>query len=159
MPALDLCTKARNGYAMNTNKVLFICTGNFYRSRFAEAIFNYHQPEGWRAFSRGLAIHLAEGDLSPFTKEGLTERNIPFEMTGPTRVTLTEADLHAADLRIALDKEEHLEMIREQFPAWESKIEFWDVPDTHLRHPPTAMANIEAKVKELLVRLPVMTSA
>src|SRR5208283_754405 len=60
-------------------RVLFICTGNFYRSRFAEAIFNHYAEQRqipWTAFSRGLAVHLAEGDLSSFTSEALKTRKI-----------------------------------------------------------------------------------
>jgi protein-tyrosine-phosphatase len=37
---------------------LFLCTGNFYRSRFAEIFFNWHAEQleiPWRAYSRGLA--------------------------------------------------------------------------------------------------------
>jgi len=36
--------------------VLFLCTGNYYRSRHAEAVFNHHAERlglGWRAVSRG----------------------------------------------------------------------------------------------------------
>jgi hypothetical protein len=38
--------------------VLFLCTGNYYRSRFAEALFNSVAGKmglPWRASSRGLA--------------------------------------------------------------------------------------------------------
>jgi protein-tyrosine phosphatase len=36
--------------------VLFLCTGNYYRSRYAEELFNHlarAEGIGWRAFSRG----------------------------------------------------------------------------------------------------------
>lgn len=36
-----------------TNQVLFLCTGNYYRSRFAEALFNYRTTTellAWSAF-------------------------------------------------------------------------------------------------------------
>ena len=33
--------------------ILFLCTGNSCRSILAEAIFNHHAPEGWRAMSAG----------------------------------------------------------------------------------------------------------
>ena len=39
-------------------RVLFLCTGNYYRSRFAEILFNQLAPTrglNWRADSRGLA--------------------------------------------------------------------------------------------------------
>ena len=38
--------------------VLFLCTGNYYRSRFAEILFNHLAGQSklaWRADSRGLA--------------------------------------------------------------------------------------------------------
>ena len=44
-----------------TARVLFVCTGNYYRSRFAEAVFNHLAAARglpWRAVSRGLAVHL-----------------------------------------------------------------------------------------------------
>lgn len=39
--------------------VLFLCTGNYYRSRFAEIYFNWHAPQQgllWKAVSRGLGL-------------------------------------------------------------------------------------------------------
>ena len=42
---------------MNQKTVLFLCTGNYYRSRFAEMLFNHLAAERglqWRADSRGL---------------------------------------------------------------------------------------------------------
>ncbi len=41
------------------NKILFLCTGNYYRSRFAENLFNWlatKQGLDWQADSRGLAL-------------------------------------------------------------------------------------------------------
>ena len=41
--------------------LLFVCTGNFYRSRHAEALFNWHAERhglAARAFSRGLLTSL-----------------------------------------------------------------------------------------------------
>ncbi len=40
-------------------KILFLCTGNYYRSRFAEKLFNNLATQknlDWEADSRGLAI-------------------------------------------------------------------------------------------------------
>ena len=141
-------------------RVLFLCTVNFYRSRFAEAVFNHHAPNhlpghmpGWTAFSRGLAIHLAEGDLSPYTAEALEQRGIPLHRTAPSRQPLEAQDLEAAHLVIALDAEEHQPMVAARFPDWEERITFWDVADTHLVTPEAALPAIEQEVLALLRRL------
>ena len=61
--------------------ILFICTGNYYRSRFAEAFFNHHaEVRGlcWRAISRGLAIErvIEINKLSRFTFTAMLQRGI-----------------------------------------------------------------------------------
>lgn len=137
-------------------RILFLCTGNYYRSRFAEAVFNHHARRanlGWSAFSRGLAIHLVTGDLSPFTAAALHARAIPREHTSPTRVALAEADLAGAERVIALDEEEHRPLVREGFPAWEERVVFWDVCDAHLTAPEEALPCIERYVLRLLAEL------
>ncbi|HEY5552833.1 MAG TPA: hypothetical protein VIK52_13150, partial [Opitutaceae bacterium] len=96
-------------------EVLFICTGNYYRSRFAEAVFNHHAQRAklaWRAFSRGLAIELAPQDssISPHTIEGLQGRSIPLACTAPRPQSLVEADLLRATRSIALKQAEHRPM-------------------------------------------------
>jgi len=57
---------------------LFICTGNYYRSRFAEAVFNHHAAETnlkWQAFSRGVGHPPCPDDgLSIHTRNALTAR-------------------------------------------------------------------------------------
>ncbi len=138
------------------SRVLFVCTGNFYRSRFAEALFN-HEAEGsgleWRAFSRGLAIHWAEGYLSPYTRAALAARAIDLRHTGPGRMQLSEHDLQAAQRVIALDREEHWPMMREEFPKWADRIEYWDVVDLPFRSSEVALPEIEARVLALLDEL------
>jgi protein-tyrosine phosphatase len=136
-------------------RVLFICTGNFYRSRFAEAVFN-HLAEarglGWWAFSRGLAIHWAEGYISEHTRQALAVRGIELRHTGPGRVQLSTADLQSADLIIALKDEEHRPMLTNLFPDWTSKVVFWDVSD--LPHSPdVALPAIEKQVRKLVDEL------
>ena len=135
------------------HRILFICTGNFYRSRFAEAIFNYRAEQDhlpWAAFSRGLAIHFADGYLSSFAAEALLARQIDLRHTASQRVQLSEDDLLNADRRIAIDRTEHFPMIQDQFPAWADKIEYWDVPDIPYRSPKDALPEIERKVIQLL---------
>jgi protein-tyrosine phosphatase len=133
--------------------VLFICTGNYYRSRFAEAVFNHHALRRrlpWRAFSRGLAIHLVDGDLSPFARAGLKRRRICLAHTASPRASLRLADLRRARVRVALDAREHGPMLAAKFPAWLDRIEFWEVADVELTAPDRALKAIEAKVRKLL---------
>ena len=134
-------------------RILFICTGNYYRSRFAEAVFNYHaelQQISWSAFSRGLAVHLAEGYLSPLTLLALDEREIELRHTGADRQQLSITDLLHSDRRIALDRTEHFAMMREQFPDWADKIEYRDVPDVRFESHLRALPEIERRTFQLL---------
>lgn len=54
--------------ANGNRTVLCLCTGNYYRSRHAEAVFN-HLAAGadlpWRAASRGLAIERGVDNVGP----------------------------------------------------------------------------------------------
>ena len=141
----------------SNQRVLFICTGNFYRSRFAEAIFNHHAEQrriAWTAFSRGLAIHLAEGYLSSFAAEALTARQIGLRHTGLSRTQLIETDLDNSTRRIALDRSEHFTMMVKLFPGWENRIEYWEVPDLPYRSAEEALPEIERKVIQLLDEVP-----
>lgn len=139
-----------------TNQLLFVCTGNFYRSRFAEAVFNHHAEQrrlDWKAFSRGLAIHWAEGYLSPFTSAALADRNVDLRHTGPGRRQLTEHDLETAQRRIALDHNEHYGMMRRQFPQWADRIEYWHVADLPMQPAEQALPEIESRVLSLVEEL------
>ena len=52
-------------------RLLFLCTGNYYRSRFAEILFNsVAQQEGlpWEAGSRGLALERGFNNVGPIAK-------------------------------------------------------------------------------------------
>lgn len=140
-------------------KVLFVCTGNFYRSRFSEAIFN-HQAQlrdiHAVAFSRGFYPHkvstrsLADGnELSIFTRQALAERNISLSLTGSRRIALTNEDLLEADRVIAMSEKEHKPMAIKLFPDQISRIEFWDFADLPFS-PELTLPKIEEAVIELV---------
>ncbi len=149
------CAAVESADLGKLTRVLFICTGNYYRSRFAEAVCNYEARRNKlpvRAFSRGLAIHLVQsGELSFFTAEALRNRNIDLCHTGSARVQLDKTDLEASDIRIALKESEHRPMMRKMFPAWENSLEYWDFEDIVEGAPPDhVLPAIEARVKGLL---------
>lgn len=136
--------------------ILFLCSGNYYRSRFAEAVFNHlaiQRNLPWRAFSRGLAIWMAEGDLSTWTKEALHQRGIDRSLTGSTRVRLTESDLQRAHKIIAVKEAEHRSMMRDQFPMWEHRVDYWTIDDLDCAQPEEALPLLEARVRALAATL------
>ncbi len=129
-------------------QVLFICTGNYYRSRFAEAVFNHAAAARglpWRAFSRGLATHLVDGagDLSIYTRFALAARGIPLHHTGNKPVSLTATDLERASVTIALKEAEHRAMMEAKFPAWADRIEYWHFHDLDASTPDVTIPAIE----------------
>ncbi len=135
-------------------EILFLCTGNYYRSRYAEALFNHEAARRglqWRAFSRGLAIHLAPPDgLSPHTTRRLQERRISLQHTAPAPRQAAEADFRRAARVVALKETEHRPLMARLHPAWENRVEYWEISDLDGATPDTALAAIEAHVARLL---------
>ena len=80
-----------------TQRVLFLCTGNYYRSRYAEEIFNHRaRLEGldWFSFSRAVAEALFPqnvGPISPHALEALQKKGIA--AGGVTPVSYTHLTL------------------------------------------------------------------
>src|SRR4051812_6648934 len=99
--------------------ILFLCTGNYYRSRFAEELFNHCVGVfelDWGALSRALAIERGTsnvGSLSQHTAEGLAARGIRAGRSEayPQRCIIN--DLEDADLIVALDEAEHRPLMLE----------------------------------------------
>jgi protein-tyrosine phosphatase len=138
--------------------VLFLCTGNYFRSRFAELLFNQLAAESSlaaRAVSAGLArqCHTRNpGPISHHTLIGLRSRGI--EVTAPRSPRdVTEEDLAGADLIVAVKEVEHRPMFAERFPAWTDRVRYWHVDDVPLVPAPEALATLEVLVRELVAEL------
>ncbi len=143
---------------MSLKKVLFICSGNYYRSRFAEHVFNRlaeRERIAWRADSRGLRAGECPtnvGPISPHAIEGLSRRGWSVSKDERYPLQLTEADFESSDRVIALDDLEHLPMMEAQFPGWKDRVEYWRVHDLDKWPQETALEKIEALVRELIAR-------
>ena len=123
--------------------VLFVCTGNYYRSRFAELLFNSRARRerlGWQAISRGLELTVQNvGPISSHVRSGLRDRGVELEYAGlRSPLPLALRDLISADHVVSLKRNEHLPILTRKFPQWASRIEYWHVDDQDLATPDEA---------------------
>jgi protein-tyrosine phosphatase len=141
-------------------KLLFLCTGNYYRSRFAELVFNHlaqQQNLDWHADSCGL--HIAAlgpehpGPISPHTKKALHSRNIPLQDPIRKYKQVCEQDLQSADLVIALKEAEHRPFMEKLHPDWSNKIRYWHIHDLDVATPETALQELESLLHDLIKEL------
>lgn len=137
--------------------VVFICTANYYRSRFSEYLFDALAKKrglSWRATSRGLLTWMADGQgpISQFTVERLTAMGVPFDAERFPK-QLSEDDLQNADLVIAVKEAEHRAMMQAQFPEWADRIEYWHVDDLDCATPDDALPICQSLIEALVDRL------
>ena len=136
-----------------------MCSGNYYRSRFAEELFNHLALASgvqYRADSAGLwpDCHTHNvGPMSVHTILGLKERGVPVPTALRPPRDVTEADLQAAELTIAVKESEHRPFVQSRFPDWLERVEFWHVDDVGDAPPSVALPLIEREVRQLLERL------
>ena len=143
----------------SVSTVLFLCSGNYYRSRFAELLFNTQvQDESlpWQSFSRGLVVDRISSNIGPISraaKHRLETHGIllPADVRFPIQVL--EPDLATADLIIAMKEVEHRPMFAERFPAWTNRAEYWHIDDVDYARPEDALAALEHNVRQLIDRL------
>ena len=125
--------------------ILFLCTGNYYRSRFAEELFNHHAERAgldWVAQSRGLALERGAhnvGPISPFALHALFPRQC------------TVDDLSGADFLVAVKEAEHRPLMRERFGEWEHRADYWNVHDVEDVAPAEALPLLAQGVRTLLL--------
>ncbi len=135
--------------------LLFLCTGNYYRSRFAEVLFNSVAGKmglPWRASSWGLALERGVNNVGPMAVEAIRALEA-LGVRAEVAVTrfpaqVTTDDLEGADRVVALKQAEHLPLLEERFPAWAEKVEFWHVDDA-----PKVLGLIEQEVMGLVARI------
>ena len=122
-----------------TKKLLFVCSGNYYRSRLAEILFN-HAAEaaglGWRAESRGI---LKAGDLKGMSEHATTflqEHELGRLAEEPRDpLSLDVEDVTEADLIVGMCRDEHEPMINQKFLSLAralskaGRIRYWQIYD------------------------------
>jgi protein-tyrosine phosphatase len=145
--------------AREPNVVLFLCTGNYYRSRFAEILFNHLARErglNWRAESRGLDLAIGVhnvGPISPHTRRACAARNLALPEPLRSPLALCEQDLRRAGLVVAAKEAEHRPYLSKLFPQWCQRVRYWNVHDLDAAAPDEAMSALERHVHALLDEL------
>ena len=126
----------------------FVCTGNLYRSKYAEACFNHlciqNNVTHIRAFSRGLRVWrlpLADGKckmgesftfpnrLAVPTYERMVERKIPFCLIGATNQMLDNYDCASSETIILMNKDEHMPWMKKKHSEYLDKVECLGIGD------------------------------
>ena len=135
--------------------ILFLCTGNYYRSRFAEYYFNHLASEKklpWRAESRGLNPYSDNpGPISVHTARALQLLDIELgELRFPLLVT--EEDFQRAHHVVAVKEAEHRLLMTELFPKRVESIEYWHVHDLDCSGPEDTIGHLKREVEALLER-------
>jgi len=144
---------------MRIPTILFLCTGNYYRSRFVEHLFNAQAQRlglAWSAESRGLAIERGINNVGPIaaaTLRALEERGVT--VAPPLRMPLQaqDEDFARAQRVVALYEREHRPLVAERFPAWAERVEYLEVPDVGELGFNEALGLMERAVLTLLEQL------
>ncbi len=135
--------------------VLFLCTGNYYRSRVAEILFTsvaIRMGLPWQGDSRALALERGVDNIGPIAKEavqvlGSLGVRAPDAMARMPKQVLP-GDLEQATRIVALKQTEHQPLLLERFPDWAGSVEFWHVDDA-----PGVLGLIEGEVMGLVARI------
>ena len=134
-------------------KLLFLCTGNYYRSRFAEYYVRHRALQlglDCSVDSRGLGLTSQNvGPLSSYTIAECQRLEISYQ---PCRVpsALCGWDLEQADHTIALKEAEHRPLMQQLFPDWESRISYWQVHDLDCATPAESLPHLRRLLDELI---------
>ncbi len=139
--------------------ILFLCTGNYYRSRFAEHLFNHLARKhelNWQASSRGLALERGVnnlGAISHYASSALAQRGIILLNDERLPQSAVLQDFQSYTKVIAIDEEEHRPLMTERFAQWVDNIEYWLVHDIDKTSADEALGQIEANVIDLIHKL------
>jgi protein-tyrosine phosphatase len=144
---------------MVTNHVLFLCTGNYYRSRYAEELFNHlakKEGSSWRAFSRGAAERGSPANVGPLSRyalDALIAKGIAPEGAARGPQPCAPTDFDDATLVIALKEAEHRPLIERRFTQFADRVVYWHIDDIEFMQPSIALAMIDDQVQSLLLSL------
>lgn len=138
------------------NNVLFLCTGNYYRSRFAEIVFNYQAGSlnlDWVSISRGLDLSKGKNNVGPISQHALQrikEQHLPSGLTERYPIQVTLYDMRNASRIICLQESEHRPYMEQLFPEHCIRTVYWNIMDVPPGTEYDPLNKIEINVEELI---------
>ena len=140
--------------------VLFLCTGNYYRSRFAEEYFNARaRSKGLlhRAFSRGLSKNFERlKNPGPMSFDALSElRKCGVIVRKPIRKPqmLSGTEVGFFDMIICMDKKEHRPMVKKRLSLKNRAVIYWKIKDLSELSASKALPECKQKIDALIQTL------
>ena len=136
------------------HNILFVCTANIFRSRFAEEVFNFLAAEERipaKAFSAGLkvgAYHVRK--IHRPAVEQLDKFNIKPKRPNELSVHIDEEELTKYDQLICMDEAEHKPMVLSNSKLKEFNFEYWDIIDEPKVQSDVSLPICYSKVNELV---------
>lgn len=139
---------------MRAMKIHFICTGNIYRSRLAEAYCNSRGIPGLRASSSGTGAGVnGDAAISPYAAELLSRHGLA--SYAAARWQRTTADLVGSSDVLVFMESEHHRFCAQWIEPLRQRIEIWEVEDVGPMDP----AEIPAKVERTFATIRQRTDA
>jgi len=121
---------------MNKDKqILFVCTGNWFRSKFAET---YLRSKGYtNVISRGIDVNNNKykeirklQKINKCVKKKLKQlKLIKFYNYNIVPTQLSNSDIKRSRITIAMDKKEHRKAIKSTFSKYSNNVIYWDISD------------------------------
>lgn len=144
---------------MKAPDALFLCTMNYYRSRFAEIYFN-HLAMGagseLRASSRGLMTDQYQlPGMSVHAQDILRRLKVELQPAATKRDPrlVTPDELESAGKVIALYRREHEPMVLRRFSKQRDLVEYWHIQDLDEAHALHALGSCREQVEDLFAMM------
>ena len=120
----------------------FVCTGNIYRSRLAEAYCASKGVPGLRVLSSGIGTSLHRGTpIAPYAASILGERGLK-RFAAPSWQQTTAALVRASNVLVFMERE-HYRFCEDWLDPVRQWVEIWDIPDVGPVDASRIMANVE----------------